>query len=207
MKPKRRLKLSVASYFCGMKKQVQQSPFFALRLLMRLILCVAAIPASGQEYRIEKLSEIINSPFDEITPIPSRDGSMLYFTRVGHPDFCRTLLIDSVDVSVEETPEQYQQSLIWVYSQIAGRPVRLPQNSAFNQDVWIAKGDTATFYETIHPEYPLNSALPNSLVALTPDPNTFYVINQFKPNGDMSEGSPKSNASRTARGAFLSRLT
>ena len=155
---------------------------------MRLILCVAATPAPGQEYRVEKLSEIINSPFDEITPIPSRDGSMLYFTRVGHPDFCRTLLIDSVDVSVEETPEQYQQSLIWVYSQIAGGPVRLPQNSAFNQDVWIAKGDTAAFYEAIHPEYPLNSALPNSLVALTPDPNTFYVINQFKPNGDMSRG-------------------
>lgn len=153
-----------------------------------MALAAAIAPASAQEFKVEKLGELINSPYDEITPIPGRDGSVLYFTRVGYPDFCRTLWIDSADVSLEETPEQYRQSLIWVYSQIAGQPIRNPENSAFNQDIWIAEGDTSQFHKVFRPEYPLNSALPNSLVALTPDPNSFYVINQFQPNGDMNRG-------------------
>jgi hypothetical protein len=46
---------------------------------------------------VEKLPEIINSKFDEITPVPSRDGKTLYFTRVGYPDFNRTLIFDTIN--------------------------------------------------------------------------------------------------------------
>lgn len=130
----------------------------------------------------------INSPYDEITPVPSRDGRTLYFTRVGYPEFDRTLLIDSVDMAVKLSPEQYPAALSDVYSQIASRKIINPERSAFNQDIWIAQGDSFDFLEVSHPGYPLNNALPNSMVTITPDPNAFYVINQFERNGNMDRG-------------------
>jgi outer membrane protein OmpA-like peptidoglycan-associated protein len=137
---------------------------------------------------LEKLPASINSDFDEITPVPSRDGRNLYFTRVGYPEYNRTLLIDSVDMAVKLPPEKYPATLGYVYSQIAGKSIPNPERSAFNQDIWIAKGDSFDFTTVAHPGYPLNNALPNSMVTITPDPNAFYVINQFERNGNMDRG-------------------
>ncbi len=137
---------------------------------------------------LEKLPPSINSTYDEITPVPSRDGRTLYFTRVGFPDYNRTLLIDSVDMAIKLSPEKYPTSLGEVFSQIAGKPIYIPERSAFNQDIWIAKGDSFDLSKTYHPGYPLNNALPNSMVTITPDPNAFYVINQFERNGNMDRG-------------------
>jgi OmpA-OmpF porin, OOP family len=39
-----------------------------------------------------------------------------------------------------------------------------------------------------HPGFPLNNALPNSLVAITPNPGTFYVINQYPNRGGLNKG-------------------
>jgi OmpA-OmpF porin, OOP family len=160
--------------------------------LFALFLLLTAQSGFSQEYFVlEKLPAFINSPYTEITPVPSRDGRTLYFTRVGHPDFDHTLFIDSVDRALKLSPEKYRELLGDVYSQIAGTKIYNPESAAFNQEIWIATGDSIGFQEVHHPGYPLNNALPNSLVTITPDPNAFYVINQFLPKGDMDKGFSK----------------
>lgn len=142
-----------------------------------------------RQFVLEKLPGFVNSGYDEITPVPSRDGKTLFFTRVGYPVFDHTLFIDSTDMALEQTPEEYQKTLAEVYTQIAGAPVKDPELTAFNQDIWVLDmGDSAYTMQLQHPAYPLNNALPNSLVAITPDPNAFYIINQFHRNGDMERG-------------------
>lgn len=148
------------------------------------------LPGLAQTWRLEKLPDLINSSCDEITPVPSRDGRTLYFTRVGCDNFNRTLLIDSIDRAVSESPLEFIATLSGVYTQIAGKPVYAPVRSGFNQDIWIAtaQDSLANFTEVEHPGYPLNNALPNSVMTITPDPNMLYVINQFERNGNMSRG-------------------
>ncbi len=155
-----------------------------------LLFLFFALSSQAQTWRLEKLPDFINSACDEITPVPSRDGRTLFFTRVGCDNFNRTLLIDSVDRAVSETPMEYISTLSGVYTQIAGKPIYGPVRSAFNQDIWIATANDslANFTRLDHPEYPLNNALPNSVMTITPDPNMFYVINQFERNGNMNRG-------------------
>ncbi len=154
-----------------------------------LLSLIAGAPLRAQEWVIEKLPPSINSPYDEITPVPSRDGSRLFFTRVAYPVFEPTLILDSINILDSFGVEMYQERLSWVYGQL-GRtgPVANPALSPFNQDVWIATVDSAGFGAPSHPGSPLNNALPNSLVTITPEPNAYYIINQFKPNGDLKRG-------------------
>jgi len=157
--------------------------------LFALLLSSLLLQAQSYNYFIlEKLPGFINSEMDEITPVPSRDGRTLYFTRVGYPTFNRTLLIDSVDMNLASPPDKYSRDLADVYTQIAGYRIVRPEQSGFNQDIWIAQGDSFDFTAVEHPGYPLNNALPNSMVTITPDPNAFYVINQFMRNGNMDRG-------------------
>lgn len=148
------------------------------------------VPAQNEVlFQLEKLPEFINSAYDEITPVPSRDGNTLYFTRVAYPEFNRYLFLDSVDLYKKYPQEKYERILRTAYSELAGKPVLNPADSPFNQDVWIAESDTlANFYYLEHPEEPLNNALPNSITCITPDPNAFYCINQFSEKGDMAKG-------------------
>jgi len=162
-----------------------------MKLFLPFFFSFIVFPCFSQSYNyfiLEKLPPFINSTFDEITPVPSRDGRNLYFTRVGFTDFNRTLLIDSVEMFGKLAAEKYPAQLADVYSQIAGRRIVNPESSAFNQDIWIARGDSFDFTTIEHPGYPLNNALPNSMVTITPDPNAFYVINQFERNGNMDRG-------------------
>ncbi len=155
--------------------------------LLVLVRPLAAQPAT--EFVLEKLPEFINSPYAEITPVVSRDGRALFFTRVAYPEFCRYLFLDSIDLHEKFPPERYERILRNIYSELERKPVSNPANSSFNQDVWIAEADTAfTFYLLQHPGPPLNNALPNSITCITPDPNAFYCINQFSPKGDMTRG-------------------
>ena len=145
----------------------------------------------GQQdlFQLEKLPEFINSAYDEITPVPSRDGNTLYFTRVAYPEFNHYLFLDSVDLYKKYPLEKYNSILRDIYSALSGKPVQDPAASSFNQDVWVAEADTlADFYFLMHPAEPLNNALPNSIVTITPDPNAFYCINQFSEKGDMTKG-------------------
>lgn len=157
-----------------------------------LFLCplIFSFTAAGQEYpfQLEKLPDFINSAYNEITPVPSRDGNTLYFTRVAYPEFNRYLFLDSLDLYRKYPPDKYDRILRNIYSELTGKPVNDPVVSPFNQDVWITEGDSANFYFLAHPQEPLNNALPNSIVAITPDPNAFYCINQFSEKGDMTKG-------------------
>ncbi len=145
--------------------------------------------SKAQDFLLEKLPDFINSTYDEISPVPGRDGKTLYFTRVAYPEFDRTLLIDSVDQSTKLTAPAYLQFLSEVYTEINGKAVYDPVRSVFNQDIWIASGDSVGQFDTVtHPGFPLNNALPNSLVAITPTPGSFYVINQYPPRGGLNKG-------------------
>jgi outer membrane protein OmpA-like peptidoglycan-associated protein len=162
--------------------------FYSNRILLWVFLCVCFQASAQMNYILEKLPDSINSIYDEITPVPGRDGKSLFFTRYGFPDFNQTLLIDSVDQAIE-SPSVYIQSLSEVYTQIAGYKISNPIASAFNQDVWFCNlSDSFLIQDIQHPPYPLNNALPNSLVTITPDPNAFYIINQFEKNGNMDRG-------------------
>lgn len=155
---------------------------------LTLFLLLYFLKAGAQDFKLEKLPESVNSLFDEITPVPSRDGRILYFTRIGYPEFDRTLYIDSVDVSQKRTPEEYQNILSAIYTEIAGVSVYNPARSSFNQDIWTVSLDSFSFGAVSHPAFPLNNALPNSLVSITPDPNAFCIINQFNQQGGMNRG-------------------
>ncbi len=142
--------------------------------------------AQAPTFQIEKLPPTVNTPtYDEISPVISRDGHTLFFTRVGSPDFEHTLIVNGVDRGKDPFIEVI---LSEVYSALAQRPILDAIASEFNQDVWIAKSSDGLFDQVYHPGPPLNNALPNSICAITPDPNRFVIINQFPPEGGMEEG-------------------
>jgi OmpA-OmpF porin, OOP family len=151
--------------------------------------CLAQ-PHVAQNYVVEKIHEGINSSkYDEITPVISIDGKTLYFTRVGSPDFCRTLSVDGKDIAPDYNIRAYEQILSSVYGQIIGSDVVLnPFQSDLNQDIWFAETQRTPFDRILHPDAPLNNALPNSICSLTPDPNTFVIVNQFPSDGGMNKG-------------------
>ena len=136
----------------------------------------------------EKLHAGINTAFyDEIAPVVSRDGHSLYFTRVASPDFDSTLIVNGQDVR-EIDPEGYGEYLRYAYYQLVGSPVLEPENSDFNQDVWVAESVQGYFDRISHPSHPLNNALPNSICAFTSEPNQFVIINQFPESGGLQSG-------------------
>ncbi len=135
----------------------------------------------------EKLHEGINTSYDEIAPVVSRDGHSLYFTRVASPDFDRTLIINGQDVH-HLGAEDYDNYLRYAYYQLVGAPVSDPHRSDYNQDVWVAESVSGYFDRISHPSYPLNNALPNSICAFTSEPNEFIIINQFPESGGLQNG-------------------
>ena len=137
---------------------------------------------------IEKLSPEINTPdLDETAPVVSRDGSTLFFTRTASPDFERTLMDGKVNLAERLSEHEYLARLARIYSQLSGRSITDPVHSEFNQDIWMASTDIEAPNVT-HPGYPVNSALPNSMVSLARDSNTYIALNQFYSDGSMYEG-------------------
>ena len=162
--------------------------FYFLKYLLLAGLFFLKKNAAGQEFLLEKLPPSINSDADEISPVPTRDGQTLFFTRVGFPDFCKSLIVNGVDDAQTMSEDAFLNRLREVYSEIAQSPVANPVTSAFNQDVWFAEGNGKSFDKIWHAPAPLNNALPNSLVAITPDPNEFLVVNKFPPAGGLERG-------------------
>ena len=143
---------------------------------------------SAQKMQIEKLNAKVNTAqYNEISPVVSRDGRTLYYTIVAHPNFNKTLLINGSDVH-QTAPAQYDAKLREAYADLSGTHINNPTNSVFNQDVWVAESVDDYFDYVHHPGAPLNNALPNSICALTPEPDEFIIINQFKKEGGMSQG-------------------
>ena len=139
-------------------------------------------------YAVEKLRGQINTCYDEINPFVSLDGKTMYFTRVGHPSFDKTLKVDHEDYAETLDFHAYESALKDVYLQLGESESHDPVSSPFNQDIWIAHSQFGTFDQIIHPGYPLNSALPNSVCAVTTDPNTIVIVNQFYKDGSMQKG-------------------
>ncbi len=162
-------------------------------LFAAAFLAASALAAQEHAYfSLEKLSPEINSDGDEITPVLSRDGKTLFFTRMGFSDFSKTLIVNGLDQSLAKSEGEYFAELGGIFSSLAGQKIDDPVRSAFNQDVWVSTSfDGKTFENPGHPTAPLNNALPNSLVACTPDPNEFLVVNQFPPDGGMEKGFSK----------------
>lgn len=141
------------------------------------------------QYSVEKLGPKINSDqYDEISPVVTRDGRTLYFTRIGAPDFNRTLIQDEKDLSKTLPESQYSDNLKSIYSQIAESKVLDPVSSSINQDIWVADSKSALFDQVLHPGFPLNSALPNSVCSLSPQDNRIVTINHFAKDGSMFKG-------------------
>ena len=57
-----------------------------IRFFLLLALCFLASWLLAQQYQLEKLSPQVNSGYDEISPVVTRDGKTLFFTRVGDPN-------------------------------------------------------------------------------------------------------------------------
>lgn len=141
---------------------------------------------------LEMLTEEINtSDFDEIAPCVSPDGQTLYFTRVGYPVFEKTLIENGKNVSETHGGVDYEQYLGNIYSILAAQKIQNPFNSAFNQDIWIARSVDSQFDKIEHPAFPLNNALPNSVSTIDPTNENLIVINQFVEEGGMKKGFSK----------------
>lgn len=139
--------------------------------------------------RVEKLNDKINTrQYNEISPVVSRDGRTLYYTIVAHPDFNKTLIVNKNNLHATASKIRYEEELRAVYQDLEGSPVSNPSNSKFNQDIKVAKSVNDYFDDVHHPGHPLNNALPNSICALTPEPDEFIIINQFKEEGGMKPG-------------------
>jgi OmpA-OmpF porin, OOP family len=156
-----------------------------LNLLFFLLLANSLV---GQKFTAEKLKGGINSEYDEISPVIDIQGKTLYFTRMGYPEFNKTLVEKGADLSETMEETSYRSYLQSVYTEIAEKSVYDPERSDFNQDIWIAKSVNDTFDQVSHPGYPLNNALPNSVCAITPSANELVVINKFSEEGGMSKG-------------------
>ena len=153
--------------------------------LSLLFTCIAF----GQSYQIEKLHDNINTKhYNEISPVVSKDGATIYFTREGFPVFNRTLVEKGKDLSKELTTAQYRQKLIEVYSSLSNSQITDPVTCAFNQDIWIAQSKRGEFNQVSHPRAPLNNAFPNSLCDLINEEQTAVLINQFPKEGGIHPG-------------------
>ena len=124
------------------------------------ILWIVGTQILTAQYKIEKLGPEINSDqYDEISPVVTRNGRTLYFTRIGTPEFNRTLIQDEVDLSKTLTEREYFEMLRSVYSQIAEKDVPNPVSSNINQDIWVADSRDQLFDRVYQPGFPLNNAL------------------------------------------------
>lgn len=150
-------------------------------------------PLIDVEYlAIETLTEEINTRhYDEIAPCVSPDGQTLYFTRVGYPIFEKTLIEGGVDISEKLGAQAYKEYLSNIYSILAGKKIYSPEQSPFNQDIWVARSIDYEFDKVEHPGFPLNNALPNSVSTIDPTNQDLIVINQFVEGGGMLKGFSK----------------
>jgi outer membrane protein OmpA-like peptidoglycan-associated protein len=158
------------------------------RALTGIAILLFSFPSLAQEI-IEKLSpEIYTIGLDETSPVVSRDGSKLFFTRTADPDFESTMPDGNGQWKSGIKDDAYKKELSLIYSQISGQTVTNPVASALNQDIWYAPIVEDTIRSPLHPGYPINNALPNSLVSTGILPNEYVLINQFYKDGSMYAG-------------------
>ena len=158
--------------------------------LFSLLFLVACSPSlCGQNYEIEKLNNNINTKhFNEIGPVISKNGKTIFFTREGFPVFNRTLIENDRDLYNTLSINAYKEKLADVYSSMAGKPIKDPVFSPFNQDVWQAESRSGNFDRVSHLRFPINNAFPNHVCSITDDEQTIILINQFPRKGGIKPG-------------------
>ena len=114
--------------------------------------------------QLEKLPSSINTrEYDEVSPVLNPKNNVLYFTRVGDPNF-----IDIIEGNYEKERGGIRSRLKNILSQISGKTIDNPEQSSFNQDIFLSNIVDNRFRKPIHPGYPLNNAFPNSVCATFP---------------------------------------
>ena len=158
-------------------------------LLLISLLCLLFTNAHGQYLTLQKLSVGINTAgYDEISPVVGEFGNTLFFTRVGYPEFDKTLIENGRDLNSLLPYGNYSVKLADIYNKIGGKASYPPYRSHFNQDIWIASSHNSEFDKVEHPGYPLNNALPNSVSEIAPNGQGIILINQFPKEGGMKKG-------------------
>jgi len=141
------------------------------------------------QHSVYKMPYPVNTDvYDEICPILSFDEDELFFTRVGSPDFDKTIIEYGENLYETQAYEQYQSKLKRIYRMITGRSDVDPVTSSFNQDVWYSHFYEGEIYNLFHPSHPLNNALPNSICSHFGKEGSYVVINQFGEDGGVSAG-------------------
>lgn len=138
------------------------------------------------QYNLIRLPSEVNTEYDEICPILSHDEKLLFFTRIGSPDFEKSLMEQKVELAKVLSPEAYHEKLRKIYSEISGGEIFDPVASAFNQDIWVARADDPR--KVYHPGPPLNNAFPNSICSQHSYKNGYVIINEFPANGGIKAG-------------------
>lgn len=171
-------KSGISCYFCLMHN--------ILPIMFLIGMATSVLSSQG---RIEKLPSGINTDaYDETTPVLSQNGDKLFFTRTADPDFEPWLINRDGQLTLNKMDTSYQDQLSLIFSEIAGEPVDNPMASVYNQDIWFVELHDGQIGEPVHPGYPLNNALPNSLVSVGPKPNEYIILNQFSEDGGMNAG-------------------
>ena len=141
------------------------------------------------QHSVYKMPYPVNTDvYDEICPILSFDEDELYFTRVGSPDFDKTLIEFGENIYVTQPYEKYQLKLEHIYRMITQENDVDPSTSSFNQDVWYSHFHDGEVYNLFHPTHPLNNALPNSICSHYGKDGSYVVINQFAEEGGVAAG-------------------
>ena len=171
-----------------------------------LLLSYFVVPiVQGQSYIVEKLNDNINTQkYDEISPVLSKDGDVLFFTRIGYPIFNKTLIENNIDLSKTLSPSLYQLKIQEIYSKVAKQNISYPNESSFNQDIWMATLSNGAFNIVTHPSYPLNNALPNSVCSVNYNGTAVILINQFIESGGMKKGFSSSQKQYGGKWSFPS---
>lgn len=163
------------------------------RISCFILLFVIAIGHSYGQHRppgIHKLPSFINTPLsDEIGPIWTWDGKTMYFTRIKDPKFNKTLIYNDEDLYKALPYGEYAAFITNLFKELGDKERRDQiYMSPFNQDVFVAELKNGVFDRFVHPNHPLNNALPNSVCALMPDQKSLVLMNQFYKNGSMYKG-------------------
>ncbi len=151
-----------------------------------ILLCSLSIRSIAQD--LVKLPAPLNTDDkDEILPVINQEGDILMFTRVASKDFERVLLVDGENIFDQD--ERLAENLLSdIYTGLGESSNVKPANSVFNQEIMEARIKSGMPVSVEHPSYPLNNALPNSVLASIPDMNSFIVNNIYYRAGGMDEG-------------------
>jgi len=154
-----------------------------------LILLSVTISLVTAQHSVKKMPYPVNTDvYDEICPILSFDEKELFFTRVGSPDFDKTIIEHGENIYETQGFEKYQSRLKHIYQMITGRSDVDPVTSSFNQDVWYSHFYEGEIYNLFHPPHPINNALPNSICSHYGTDGGYVVINQFGHEGGVQAG-------------------